>query len=60
MAKFKKGDAVKQVMPAPITGTVADFSVDRETGDVQILVEWSDQTGTQSTYFTEDQIEKVT
>ena len=35
MSAFKKGDAVRQVMPAPFEGVVAGFDVDQETGAVQ-------------------------
>jgi len=55
---FKKGDAVRQITPAPVTGNVAAFSVDQETGDVQYLVEWLDADGaTQSRYFNDEQLE---
>ncbi len=61
MAKFKKGDTVRQKMSAPIVGTVGGYSVDGETGDVQILVQWTDADGNmESTYFTEDQVEAAT
>jgi len=55
---FKKGDPVRQITPAPVVGTVAAFSVDQETGDVQYLVEWMDADGaTQSRYFNDEQLE---
>ena len=62
MAKFKKGDAVRQVMPAPIVGVVERYDVDQETGDVQILVTSPDVDGdgnAESRYFKEDQLEAV-
>jgi hypothetical protein len=55
---FKKGDAVQQIVPDPIRGTVADFTVDRETGAVQVLVEWTDAEGNVSSrYFNADQLQ---
>ena len=42
---FKKGDKVEQVLPAPITGTVAGFDVDQETGDVLVRIEWTAEDG---------------
>lgn len=62
MAQFKKGDTVRQIMPAPIVGTVQRYDVDQETGDVQILVVWPDADGDgheESRYFREDQLEAV-
>lgn len=56
MAKFAKGTPVKQIV-APIEGTVEGFQVDQESGDLQVLVAWTDADGEHSRYFTEDQIE---
>lgn len=44
MSKFAKGTQVQQVV-TPIVGTVADYSVDSETGKVQVGVEWEDAAG---------------
>ena len=58
MAKFKKGDAVRQIIK-PIEGVVESFTVDQESGDVQIKVAVSDGTpdGTHAYHFKEDQLE---
>jgi len=53
---FKKGDAVRQIVTV-VHGTVAGFSVDQETGDVQHLVEWAEGEEVKSRYFTADQLE---
>ena len=42
MSQFKKGDAVVQVVPAAIEGTVEGFALDQDTGEVKILVEYTD------------------
>ena len=42
---FKKGDEVVQIHSAPIQGTVSGFALDQETGDVQVLVQWTDGDG---------------
>ena len=58
MAKFKRGERVRQIMAPPIVGVVTDFAVDRESGEVQIQVDWLNEAGhTESTFFTTDQIE---
>ena len=44
-AKFKKGDAVRQVQSAPVRGTVQGFGLDQETGDVTVRVGWVDAEG---------------
>lgn len=55
---FKKGDNVAQIVAAPITGQVQGFSVDQETGAVQILVGWTDSDGNVHTrYFNDDEIQ---
>lgn len=56
MAKFAKGDPVKQIV-LPISGTVAGFQVDQETGDVLVLVQWIEDDVEHSRYFTQDEIE---
>jgi hypothetical protein len=55
MAKFKKGDAVRQILPVPVVGTVDSFAVDQETGDLQVKVTTPDG----ERHFTEDQLEAV-
>ena len=55
---FAKGTQVQQVMPAPIAGTVAGYSIDQQTGASLILVEWPDADGsTHSRYFTESELQ---
>lgn len=56
MAKFKKGDAVEQIV-VPITGTVGGFQVDQESGDVLVLVNYKLGGVSHSRYFKESDIE---
>lgn len=42
---FKKGDAVTQVLPAPIQGVVTGFALCQETGDVHAQVTYTDADG---------------
>ncbi len=57
MTSFTKGQAVTQIIPAPITGTVAGFSLDQENGEVIVLVEYTDTDGNDhSRYFRQDEI----
>lgn len=57
MAKFAKGAPVRQVVPT-VTGNVTGYSVDQETGDVLVLVEWKDANGDDhSRYFKEAELE---
>lgn len=53
---FKRGDTVRQIVPAPIVGTVAELAV---SGDSVIArVEWTDEQGQHQTrWFEEAQIE---
>lgn len=60
MAAFKKGDAVRQVVPAPIDGVVAGFEVDQETGAVQYRVEFQDGEETRERFFAAEQIKART
>lgn len=49
---FTNGQAVTQVLPAPIKGTVAGFGFDPQTGNVTVLVNYTDAEGnTHSQYF---------
>lgn len=58
MPKFKKGDKVRQIMPAPVTGKVDYFTVDQETGSVQIRITRKDADGNKHrTYFMEHELE---
>lgn len=42
---FTNGQAVTQVLPAPIKGTVAGFGFDPMTGNVTVLVNYTDAEG---------------
>lgn len=53
---MKRGDNVRQILPAPITGYVDGFSVDQETGDK--LVHVTDKDG-QGRFFKESELEVV-
>ena len=54
---FAKGSRVVQVQPAPIVGVVSGFSVDQETGDVQVLVSWPAEDGSvHSRHFKESEL----
>ena len=56
--KFKKGDNVEQIITTQIKGVVTGFHADPETGELQFLVEYSNENGEPaSRYFNEDQIE---
>lgn len=59
MANFKKGDTVRQIMPAPIEGNVVGFHADQETGALQVCVEFQEAGETRQRYFDADQIEAV-
>jgi hypothetical protein len=51
---LKKGDAVVQVVPAPIEGVVDGFALDQDTGEVKVLVAYTDADGNaQSGYFSQ-------
>jgi hypothetical protein len=57
---FKKGDVVRQIVPAPIEGTVESVTIDPDSGDRLFKVVWPDANGDgieESRYFTEEQIE---
>lgn len=56
---YPKGTQVRQIV-TPIEGTVTGYQVDAETGDVQMLVEWTDANGdTHSKYFKDAEVEAV-
>lgn len=54
--KFKAGDAVQQVLPAPIAGTVKRFVFDETTADISYIIE--DEAGHEWA-FTEANLEAV-
>lgn len=57
---IKLGDAVRQILPAPITGTVAKKQFNESTDSFEFLVEGTSAEGDpQSGWFTESQIEGV-
>ena len=57
MSNFTKGQAVTQVLPEPIAGEVAGFALDQDTGDVIVLVEYTDANGElHSRYFRQEEI----
>lgn len=58
-ATFPKGAAVRQIVK-PIEGVIAGYQVDTETGDLQFLVEYTDDAGQpHARYFTEAELEAV-
>lgn len=56
---FKKGDVVRQILPAPIVGTVSGFHADNETGALQVCVEYQEEGETRTRFFDAVQIETV-
>lgn len=62
MTKIKKGDVVRQVLPAPIEGVVERFEANPDTGEMQVLVVWPDTDGDgvpQSRFFKLEDVEPV-
>ena len=56
---IKLGDTVQQILPAPISGTVIQATLDDQANRLW-LVEWTDGEGeVQQRYFGEDEIEVV-
>jgi uncharacterized protein (UPF0303 family) len=56
--KYKLGDSLKQVMPAPVTGIVTDISIN--TNDIQYTIMYTDDAGhDHEMHFTEDQVEAI-
>lgn len=54
---IKKGDSVRQLV-TPIEGVADSFSVDQESGQILVLVKWTDAEGTEhSKYFSGDELE---
>lgn len=57
MVDFVKGQAVTQVLPAPIEGTVEAFAFDSETGNITVLVAFKDAEGNdQQRYFQQSEL----
>jgi hypothetical protein len=59
MSNFKNGDAVEQVMPAPIKGVVCGFALDQTTGDVAVVVTWQDGADTHTKTFQQSELKAV-
>lgn len=59
MTNFVQGEAVTQILPAPIAGTVLGFGFDPNTGEVNVLVGYtSDNDGLdQQRYFKQSELE---
>lgn len=50
---FAKGTKITQVV-SPIKGTITDYEIDKETGEIQYKVEYEDENGeTHQRYFKE-------
>ena len=61
MVSFVQGEAVKQILPNPIQGTVVGFGFDSSTGNVTVLVEYTAEDGTkQQRYFQQSELESET
>lgn len=57
---FTKDQKVLQILPAPITGTVAGFALDQSNGEVIVLVNSVDEDGiVHSRYFKQSEVEAV-
>jgi hypothetical protein len=53
-----KGAQVRQIVPAPIVGTVKERRLHDEAGEIEYLVEWTDGDGNPaSRWFLASQIE---
>lgn len=58
MTNFVQGEAVTQILPAPIQGTVLGFGFDPNTGNVNVLVGYTGTDGSdQQRYFQQDELE---
>ena len=58
MNMFTQGQAVTQILPAPIQGNVAGFGFDPNTGNVTVLVVYKDAEGNeQQRYFNQSELE---
>ncbi|OYW78884.1 MAG: hypothetical protein B7Z19_06345 [Polynucleobacter sp. 32-46-5] len=57
MVAFVQGEAVTQVMPNAIKGTVNSFAFDPNTGKITVLVDYTDADGnSQQRYFSQDEL----
>lgn len=57
---FTKDQKVSQILPAPITGVVAGFALDQDTGEVIVLVSSTDADDVvHSRYFKQTELEAV-
>lgn len=57
MTSFIKGEKVVQVIPAPIEGEVLEFGFDPATGNVTVLVGYTDENGEeQQRYFQQSEL----
>lgn len=57
MVAFVKGEAVTQVLPAPIEGVVESFAFDSDTGNITVLVSFVDADGNdQQRYFQQSEL----
>lgn len=54
-SNFKKGAKVQQVVK-PIVGEVGGYQVDQQTGDILVLVSWTDGKDQNSRYFKESEL----
>lgn len=54
-AKFVKGAKVQQIVK-PISGEVGGFQIDQQTGDVLVLVKWTENGQSCSRYFKESEL----
>ncbi len=62
MSMPKKGDLVRQVLPAPVVGEVVEYTICQETGTPQVRVEWPDADGdghAESRWFKVEEVEVV-
>lgn len=58
---LKKGAAVRQTLPQPISGEVIDAVYDADTGEFRYLVRWTEADGRESSrWFTENEVQEVT
>lgn len=62
MSQIKKGDTVRQILPAPIVGVVEEYVVCQQSGEVSVKVVWPDADGDgieESRYFKLSEVEAV-
>ena len=58
MINFVQGEAVTQILPTAIEGTVLGFGFDSNTGNVNVLVGYTDSDGSeQQRYFQQSELE---